>query len=299
MNDFYQEEIRDDYLITTKYKKIWDIELKILSEIIRICEKSHIQYFVYGGTLLGAIRHKGFIPWDDDMDVGMLRQEYEKFLKCAERELQEGFCFQKSEMLGDIYEGFSRIRYTNSTGIIYRDRQKNCNHGIFVDIFPLDNIPDNERKAWIQRKKISILSGMVYYHVYYNQDSRHKLLGKILSLVHKVSVWEQLIFLLKKECMKYNAIESEKVGILSCDPYDEKCYWYRTDIEKTIEVPFENITVKVPIGYERCLKIGYGDYRKFPPIEERGKWHQNIYFDPDHPYTYYEERELLFLGENQ
>lgn len=299
MNDFYQEEVRDDYLVTVKYKKIWGIELQILSEIIRICEKNNIHYFVYGGTLLGAIRHRGFIPWDDDMDVGMLRQEYEKFLLCAERELKEGFCLQKSEMLGEIYEGFSRIRYTDSTGIIYRDRQKECNHGIFVDIFPLDNMPDNEKKARIQKKKISILYGMIYYRAYYSQDSRHKFLGKILSLFRKDGFWEKIILSLKKECMKYNDNNCERVAILSCDPYDEKCYWYRSDIEKTIDVPFESLTVQAPIGYDRCLKIGYGDYLEFPPLEERGKWHQNIYFDPDHPYTYYEERESLFLGENQ
>ncbi|MCM1540474.1 MAG: LicD family protein [Blautia sp.] len=290
----YEAEYRDEYLVDETHKRIWAIEINILKEIMRICEKHNIPYFVYGGTLLGAARHRGFIPWDDDMDVAMLRKDYELFLEKADAELDQGrFCLQKSEVYGEIYEGFSRIRDNNSTAIIYRDRNKQCNHGIFVDIFPLDNIPEQLWKQKIQFLKIKILNALIFYHVYAEEDLNHLMLKKLVGSIRNVKVWKGVIRKLKKECMRYNKCGCSIVGILSCAPYDKTCYWYLSDIEQTMDMEFEDLYVKVPVGYDRCLTIAYGNWREFPPVEERGKWHQNIYFDPYKPYTVYADGENM------
>lgn len=293
----YEDEMRSGYLVDEKHKRIWAIEIDILKEIIRICEKYNISYFVYGGTLLGTVRHKGFIPWDDDMDIAMLRKDYELFLEKAESELdKKRFCLQKSEIYGDIYEGFSRIRDNNSTAIIFRDRNKECNHGIFIDIFPLDNIPVQPWRRKIQFLKIKILNSLVFYRVYANGDLRHYVLKRIAGSINNVKTWHRVVHKIKKECMRYNERNCDVVGILSCDPYDRACYWYLSDVEQTVDMEFEGMQVKAPLGYDRCLTIGYGDWHKFPPVEERENWHQNIFFDPYKPYTAYKnmDKEELF-----
>lgn len=285
---FLNSEIRDEYLVSEKQKNIWHIELTILQEIIRICKKHDIPYIAYGGTLLGAVRHKGFIPWDDDMDLAMLRKDYELFMEKAKEELdKKQFCLQESETAGEIYEGFARIRHNGSTAIIEKDRHKKCNHGIFIDIFPLDNIIDNSVLRKIQFKKIKILMGLLFYHTNSDQELRSKAGKLAVKLIRKQQTWDRLSAYLKQTCMKYNNRKCEKVGILSCDPYDEKCYWYREDLENRTELCFEYIRVSAPKKYDRCLKIGYGNYMEFPPVEERGMWHSQIFFDPYKPYTEY------------
>lgn len=289
-----EAEVRNDYLVDAKHKHIWHIEIKLLKEIIRICEKYSLSYFVYGGTLLGAVRHKGFIPWDDDMDVAMLRKDYEIFMEKAKEELDaDKYYLQRSEQFGEVYEGFARLRDNGSTAIIKKDCHRKCNHGIFVDIFPLDNVCDDERKRKIQFRKIKIMYSLIFYRV--NQDSKldHRFMQKIVEYIRNPQIWKWLTRKLKQECMRYNDVKCETVGILSCDPFDEKCYWHMEDIEKTTEMPFEDIMVKVPVGYDRCLRIGYGEYMKFPPVEERGIWHENVFFDPFKPFSEYQGREDL------
>ncbi len=288
---FFKEEVRDEYLVTARYKRIWAIEIDILREIMELCDKHELTYFVYAGTLLGAVRHGGFIPWDDDLDVALSRGDYELFLKYAEAELDsEKFTLQKSETLGEIYEGFARIRDNHSTAIIKRDRNKNCNHGIFVDIYPLDNIPDDEAKRKKQFRKLKALEGLLYLHTYPDAWSSHPLVKKIVSAIKIRSLWERLAKDVKKECTRYNGAPCKKVGMLSCDPYDEKFHWYVEDICDTCEMPFEFLKVKVPCGYDRCLRIAYDEYMEFPPVEERGKWHGNIFFDPYQSFENYRNR---------
>lgn len=289
MQEFLKSEVRDEYLVSEKQKHIWKIELDIMQEILRICKKYEIPYIAYGGTLLGAVRHKGFIPWDDDMDLAMLRKDYEVFIEKAEQELNpEVFCLQKSEELGEVYDGFARIRYNNSTAIIERDRTKQCSHGIFIDVFPLDNITENTLARKLQFRKIKTLYSLLFYHTYYKSLNLRSKAGKLaVKLIKSPNSWERIARSLKKTCMKYNHRECETVGILSSDPYDEKCYWYREDIENTIEMDYEYLKISVPENFDRCLKIGYGNYMEFPPVEERGKWHENIFFDPDKPFTEY------------
>lgn len=291
----YEEEIRDEYLVDKKHKHIWAIEIRLLQEVARICEKYNLSYFVYGGTLLGTIRHKGFIPWDDDMDIAMLRKDYEIFMEKAKEELNtSNYHLQVSEQFGEVYEGFARLRDNNSTAIIRKDSKRNCNHGIFIDIFPLDNLVEDDKKRKAQFRKIKLLSALIFYRVNQDNELGHPLIKSMINIIRNEKFWNWLVNRLKYECTKYNEIRCEKVGILSCDPFDEKCYWYIEDIDKTVDMPFEDILVKVPVGYDRCLRIGYDNYMEFPPVEERGKWHENIYFDPFTPFGKYEDMEKCF-----
>ena len=291
----YESEERCGYLVDKSYKYIWGIEMEILKEIIRICDKYNISYFVFAGTLLGAIRHEGFIPWDDDMDIAMRRIDYERFIEVAEKELDfSKYCLQKGEEFGEIYEGFARIRYNNSTAIIKRDRNKKCNHGVFIDIYPLDNVPEQKWKQKIQFSLIKNLSGMIFYYIYDDEGQRHKAVKRGVKMFKNQNFWKWLAKFVKSVCQMYNNTDTAMIGTLSCDPYDRNYYWYLEDVRETIEVPYEDMQVKVPIGYDRCLKLCYGNYMEFPPVEERGQWHQNIYYDPFVPFTEYKDKTHLF-----
>ena len=142
-----EEEVICNFTVTSQRKKIWEKELDILEKIIKICEENDIKYSLCGGSLLGAIRHKGFIPWDDDIDVCMKREDYSKFLTIAEKELSYPYFVQYSKTEKMYTRGHAQIRNSETTAILKVETtsygKNNYNKGIFVDIFPLDNVPDN------------------------------------------------------------------------------------------------------------------------------------------------------------
>ena len=130
-------------------KKLHKVEIEILDEIVRICKKHNIKYSLFAGTMLGAVRHAGFIPWDDDIDVGMLRSDYEKFIKIAHEELDSKFSLDCFEYNKKYHLGFAKIK---KNGTIFDEEASHHmdNHkGIFVDVFPVDNVYDNIKRSYI------------------------------------------------------------------------------------------------------------------------------------------------------
>lgn len=136
--DFLKEETRCEFFVDEKRKKLWTIGLDLLIEFDRVCKKHGLKYFLIGGSLLGAIRHNGFIPWDDDIDVGMLRCDYEKFLTLA-YEFENPYFLQTPYTDEGYYFSFAKLRNSNTAAISNAFRYENFNQGVFLDIFPLDN----------------------------------------------------------------------------------------------------------------------------------------------------------------
>lgn len=121
----------------TKLRQLQKTELSILKRFKQICDKHHLRYYLYGGTLLGAVRHEGFIPWDDDVDVCMPYSDYEIFLNVAKKELGEDYFLQTSESDKHFVAPFAKIRLNNSTFLDSKFAKRHINHGIWIDIFPL------------------------------------------------------------------------------------------------------------------------------------------------------------------
>ena len=135
-----------------KTKKIWAVELDLMNELLRVCNKYDIKIFAFGGTLLGAVRHHGFIPWDDDMDFCMDRANYNELLKHCD-EFKHPYFLQFAQSDEKYFFGYARLRNSNTTGIIEWNRSPDYNNGIYIDIFVLDGYLEDEKKVKKQIKK--------------------------------------------------------------------------------------------------------------------------------------------------
>lgn len=288
---FFKEEIRCDFLVTEKRKKIWAVELRLLEKLDEVCKKHQIRYFVYYGTLLGAVRHQGFVPWDDDLDVAMFRDDYERFQAVAPQEFKEPYFFQNAYTDG-IIRLMSKIRDSRTTAIEHL--APSLNQGIFIDIFPLDAAPDgrNDQLETIQKAQKEIWTSIV------NPGEILTNLERGETYILAADVLVDLIKLEKRERFKqFEAFnlsqfeESENVDFLIRQLFSDgaqsaKKEWF----QETVYLPFENLLVPAPAGYDQILTMLYGDYHQFV---QGGSTHESVIMDPDIPYGEYFEKYIL------
>lgn len=291
-DNFYKEEIRCDFLVTEKTKKIWAVELDLLNELMRICEIHKIKMSVWAGTLLGAVRHNGMIPWDDDIDVCLSREDYESLCEIAPQEFKYPYFFQNVKTDSQYLIGYSRLRNSLTTGYIVGDDSLNYNNGIYIDVFVLDGLVNNEYllRKQIRNQKYLLNLFNLYNRNFYSKKPLKGCIKRLLSNVMHATVFnfinkDSIVNAYKRSLMKYN----EAAGQLSMitHPLDfAKKYWLTSsDLENIIYLPFESISVPVPSNYKEILTHIYGNYMEFPPVEKRGAWHEGIIeFDPDTPY---------------
>ena len=286
---YLKEEVRNEYLISVEMKKVWVIELDLLDHFIKMCEKYNLTYWVGFGTLLGAVRHRGFIPWDDDLDVWMPRNDYEKLLT-LKNEFKEPYFLQTTLDDIDYYSAFARLRNSNTTGILVSKDNK-CNNGIYMDIYPLDGLCNNMQVQKIRSCHIRVINTCAHAYLYNVNPS---------IITRSIHCFLRLPFIpydYKKSYMRANAIakkisweDANKVGIVVFWAYPfDKSNFDKESFKNSLNMQFEHLSVSVPAGYDEILRTLYGDYMKYPPADERGKWH-NFEFDPDTPYTELEER---------
>lgn len=246
-------------------------ELEIMDEFVRICNKYNLTYFLYGGTLLGAVRHKGFIPWDDDLDLAMPRKDYEKFIEVAKNELNSKFELDNYHTNKLCYLNFSKIRNKNT--ILVQDFQKDNYEGpkgIWIDIFPLDNAKKEEGK--LQSLRIIFIKAMrsiAHYksNIYLgnNKIKLKKVLGKIFGIIPL-----NTLLSIQDTLMKKNAKKETEYFISIASQYNYKKQTMKKDIFiPAKELEFEGRKYKVPNNYTYFLERIYGDYMKLPPKEKR------------------------------
>ena len=288
--DFLKEEVRDDFFVDIKRKKIWAVEVELLQELLRVCNKYGLKCFVQGGTLLGTIRHKGFIPWDDDLDVALCREDYDKLCEVAPQEFSEPYFFQNALSDRNYFIGISRLRKSTTTGIVTFLSDRVYNNGIYIDIYVYDKVPEDtkELKKLIRKVKIYETRLDNYYHVN-THNPKIRPFAWVLKFQRLFISYEKLFKKYQSVCKSYSNKETNKLGFL-CMPYFMKYFATVSGTSNLIEKNFEYFKVLVPSDYDFMLKSAYGDYMKFPPIEERGKWHEDvIIFNPDISYLEYYE----------
>lgn len=296
--NFFEEEIRCGYTISSEMKKVWAVQLDLLYTFDQVCKKNNITYFASGGTMLGAIRHKGYIPWDDDIDVMMMRDQYQKLCKIATTEFQKPYFFQTEYTDKGSLRGHAQLRNSNTTGILKNELKKmySFNQGIFIDIFPLDAVIDNKKLFYYQSKKALKYKKMAFRisNLTYRYDiSETKGIKKAMkALAHQLLKLDFLNILTEErmyrkfetECQKYNDKNTEYISTLSLDFTNKNFFKCRKDFEKTVLFDFEVMQIPVSKEYDHALKQRYGNYMEF---KQDKSLHGDIIFDTQKSYLDY------------
>ena len=244
------------------------IEIKILDAISDLCKKNNLKYYMCGGTLLGAVRHKGFIPWDDDIDIMLLRPDYEKLINILKNQKEYSWLSVLDNKTKDYYYTFAKA--VDNTTIAKQDDNK-TEHGLWVDIFPYDNLPNNENK-----RKRFIMKGYFYRSIimsfttdFTSKDIKKKGIKHILKFYSLFINKEKFVKKYIKFSKKYsNVKDSNYVGCLF-SPYKLKECFEKKWFDNQIEYIFENKKYSGPKEYDKYLSQLYGDYMKLPPLEKR------------------------------
>ncbi len=285
--DFLKPEVRCDFLVDTDRKKIWAVCLDMLIKFDAICKKHNLKYYVIAGTLLGTIRHKGFIPWDDDIDVGMMREDYDRFNQIAREELSHPYFWQTHNTdKGSLYS-YNKIRNSNTSAISKTFRFAGFNQGIWLTIFPLDNWPlEGGEERYNAIKKLNQENS-----AHMRRSNPHPTEADLERLAQfpyrdpNIVVNE-----INTICTQYNGQPCEYIKAASATVIKyPKGIYNKSDFASSLLLDFEGLLkVPVPVGYDNILTRVYGNYMEFPPIEERGKWHDGTIFNADKPYSEYE-----------
>lgn len=250
-------------------KKLHDVELEILKEIDRICKKYDIPYFLCGGTLIGVMRHKGFIPWDDDIDIGMLRKDYEKFQECFLKEKQEKYYLHTHNTDDKYWLPFMKVRKNNTTINEKFIESLDVHKGIFVDIFPFDIVPDEGFTKSLKLRSffIKLIVEAIFCKrgVYKPKDSRRPLFTFIMTLLPA----KTLIKIQHKLMTKYNECDYNHCICYVGSYNTSKEYIKISDIYPLKEGTFEKHKFSIPGNYDVYLTNLYGDYMKLPPKDKR------------------------------
>lgn len=288
-----ETEIRCGYEVSSKMKRVWNIEIECLEEIKRICKKYDVTYYAIAGTLLGAVRHKGFIPWDNDIDLGMPRKDYEKFMEVAARELKEPYFMQTYKTERRFSFDMIKIRNSNTTAFTPMEEINDLHKGIFIDIFPIDNEPDDDYVRRQENKKhVDQLRNIdrVTRKWLTNKCGIKKIVVLTIKAIARFLVSQKTkeIFMeyVINDVKKYNSQDTEYCGMRSFS-FPDKFRWKNKDCEKIIEIPFENTTIAVPENYDNILKSIYGNYHEFV---RGGSCHEGTVFDPDTPFMNYKQK---------
>lgn len=288
-NDISEEIICGFRILPTR-KKMWQCEIELLIILDTICKKNNIKYFLIFGAALGAVRHNGFIPWDDDIDIGMLRDDFEHFLVCDKSEFGEYIDIQYGISEHGI-DSLLRIRDRRTTGIINTEIGKPGNKGIFIEVYPFD-VCDNVLLYKLQMYasyQIQILTRCKI-----GQMQTKGLKGKIRCIIAHFFSADKLWLMYQRVCRMQNSGSSKYVSLICLPIYAKKFGALEIEfIKETVRHKFEYIEAEIPKEYDKYLSSTYGEYMILPEVQNRGMKHANIvFYDPDHPYEYYENSDI-------
>lgn len=280
-------------------RKMQLLQLDILKEVDRICRENNITYSLCGGTLLGAVRHKGFIPWDDDVDISMLREDYERFFSICATELNPKYYAQSLETDPDYRWEYGRILLNGTKFVRCGQEHLKAQTGIFIDIIPCDSLSDNLFIRRVQRCLAFVMRKILYSPVgaiafkgtarglgfWLMSRLSRKVPEYILHVIRKLTGKQETEFVEYYGIMSLREVTKRKVGtkafrkkrrqlatlssreqILYDDNYGGlKRAWY----SRIEDIQFEDFQAQTITDYDGWLSYEYGDYMELPPIEER------------------------------
>lgn len=261
-------------------EKLHRVQLEILSDFIGVCQKYHLTYFVVYGTAIGAVRHSGFIPWDDDIDVGMLREDYNKFFEVFQDELGEKYNLLTPEIDGRYACTVTHIQRKGTKFVSEASQDLKCEQCIFMDIFPFDYVAADQKAAVKQGRKANVLGKLLFlagtaYPVIPLQGVKGAAARLGCKLIHTgLKIFrvtpEKIYKKYVKDATAYNN-SSEKSEYVTSFEYagSLKDRIKKNELFPMKEVQFENLRVNIPANNHEFLSKVYGDYMQIPPENER------------------------------
>ena len=264
-------------------KKIQSLELDALKEIIRICNTCNIEYFLVDGAAIGAVRHHGFIPWDDDIDVGMTRDNYRKFLEAAPSLLSTQYFLQTPYDNKKSPYFYTKLRINGTQFVEYSNRKLDINHGVYVDICPYDEVPDDERLNEQQYRKCQALIHLFVWRQSpsmskppENKIQEIKALFRILGhYALKIIPYRCIANAIEQETTKYDETGQSALSFLHY-PKRNIDYIKKSELYPLRTCDFEGIKVKIPNDFDAYLTRHDGNYLKLPP--ENGRYGHKPYY---------------------
>jgi len=252
---------------------------KALDEVKRICDKNAIVFFLVGGSALGAVRHQGFIPWDDDIDIAMYRQDYERFVELAKKELDAKFFLQTPETDKYYPLSYAKICVNNTKYIQTNFSKRTMHHGIFIDVYPIDAVPDD-----LKLRKKQKLHGLLSYFFLRNEcivnhGAAVKLASKIALLILPYSVKRRLGIKYDEKCARYCIDDCACLSNLYGIKLYDKEIMPKEYIGNPVLAQFEEKEYLIPEQYDNYLTHLYGDYMTLPKEEDRQMKHFAVEFD--------------------
>lgn len=255
--------------------------MELLHEFDRICKKHNIPYMLFCGTALGAVRHKGIIPWDDDLDVSMLRDDYDRFLEVAPGELKEQY-FLQAERSEHWFLNFSKLRKNNTTYLEkFHPKDPMMHQGIYIDIFPCDNASDNDFGRRMQFYASRVALAKALWRRGYETNSIKKKLFMSFCRILPSKPFLKLVQLRKKKNSEY--VQT----FISCTSKYKKGIYRREWFTEKVEMDFEDMKAPVSAHYDELLTTMYGDYMQLPKEEDRKIKEHAILIDTERDYTEY------------
>ena len=285
-DDYFCPEVRCGYPVDRTMKTVWAAQIEMLACIAEVCERHGLQFFAMFGTLLGAVRHKGYIPWDDDLDIGMLREDYMGFLEVAKQELPPEY--QVFSVYTDPDGLTSIARIANGSRIdLARQRMEEyhgCPFVVGIDIFPLDYVPADETARAKQYEWLHLIRSVFHYAMAYSQrrelnlaaaeaaECRRQMetgLEKMqeqfqYTIDETKSLSWQLLTLFDLVGMMYGEEESAYITSHQISYNTDRMLWKKELFAERVPMGFENVYLPVPAGWDSILRITYGDYMQFP-----------------------------------
>lgn len=262
-------------------KKLQSIILYIAKEVKRICDKNNIDYTMIGGTLIGAVRHHGFIPWDDDMDFVMTRYNYERFWEACKTDLQEQFEIVNWRTNSNYGNGFTKIMLKGTKAIEEGKENVRYPRCIFVDIFPFDNIPDSKLKQLRQKWTTYLCIRMIQQKEGCTRkyDSiKKEMVYRIVKYLSYGFSTDFLIRVCENEMTKYKNCQTNQMTSMTGYYGYEKEKVENSLFQEYIELPFEDTSFKTIKDYDLYLSQVFGNYMELPPVEKR-RSHGLVYVD--------------------
>ena len=259
------------------------MELDLLQVFLQYCERHGLRCWVEGGTLLGAVRHKGFIPWDDDVDLAMPREDYDRMCRIGNEGLEEPYFLQTAYSDTDYHRGHAQFRRSDTAAIRPSDCYQPFNQGIFIDIFPLDAAPDDRALVHEHRKRcLKILKLLKAKNTHCITSGRLTLIFRKLKarwMVKKMG-WTTIYEKAEEEMRALARMPHTKVGELTSLGEDK--LWDKEIFAETVMLPFENLMVPAPKGWDAFLRVSFGD-DYMTPIQAPSM-HGEVVFDTERSY---------------